>query len=194
MRNWAIPILAIQILAIDLLAEIMPLTFLTYDPPPDDVMKRPPRNIGDHIVNRWTALEVIFLGLMIGALSFLNYALFMSRSGVTFTVETADPILYARATTIAYLTIAFCQFSNILSRRYEYDTIISRNFFSNRILLMSIGGSILLMLVAIYTPVIRRFLQFDPPGLVDWIYVVCAGAAYLIIFEIMKLFKRLRRA
>jgi Ca2+-transporting ATPase len=193
MRNWAIPILAIQILAIDLLAEIMPLTFLSYDPPPDDVMKRPPRNLGEHIVNRWSALEVIFLGLVIGSLSFINYALFMWRSGTTFTIEAADPILYARATTIAYLTIAFCQFSNILSRRYEYGTIVNRNFFSNRILLLSILGSIVLMFVAIYTPLVRRFLQFDPPGLVDWIYVVGAGFVYLVVFEIMKVFKRLRR-
>lgn len=193
MRNWAIPILAIQILAIDLLAEIMPLTFLTYDPPPEDVMKQPPRNLGDHIVNRWTTLEVIFLGLMIGGLSFLNYALFMSRSGITFTVDAADPILYARATTIAYLTIAFCQFANILSRRYEYNSVLNRNFFSNRILLMSIAGSILLMLIVIYTPFLRNFLQFDPPALVDWLYVIGSGAAYLVIFEIMKVFKRLRR-
>ncbi len=193
MRNWAIPILAIQILAIDLLAEIMPLTFLSYDPPPEDVMKQPPRSLGDHIVNRWTTLEVIFLGLMIGCLSFLNYALFMSRSGVTFTVEAADPILYARATTLAYLTIAFCQFSNILSRRDEYNSILSKNFFSNRILLMSIGGSIALMLIVIYTPFLRNFLQFDPPSLVDWLYVIGAGAAYLVIFEIMKVFKQLKR-
>ncbi len=193
MRNWAIPILAIQILAIDLLAEIMPLTFLSYDPPPEDVMKRPPRDLGDHIVNKWTGIEVIFLGLLIGILSFANYALFMWRSGTTFTVDAADPVLYARATTIAYLTIAFCQFSNILSRRYEYGTIVNRNFFSNRILLLSILGSIGLMFVAIYTPIVRRFLQFDPPGIVDWIYVVGSGLVYLVCFEIMKVFKRLRR-
>jgi Ca2+-transporting ATPase len=193
MRNWAIPILAIQILAIDLLAEIMPLTFLSYDPPPEDVMKRPPRDLGEHIVNLWTSLEVIFLGLIIGGLSFANYALFMSRSGTIFTIEAADPVLYARATTIAYLTIAFCQFANILSRRYEYGSIVNRNLFSNWILLLSILGSIALMIVAIYAPPVRTFLQFDPPGFVDWLYVIGAGFAYLLIFEIMKVFKRLRR-
>jgi len=70
---------------------------------------------------------------------------------------------------------------------------VSRNLFSNRILLLSILGSILLMLIAIYTPIVRRFLQFDPPGIVDWIYVVGAGFVYLVCFEIMKAFKRLRR-
>lgn len=199
MRDWAIPILAIQILAIDLLAEIMPLTFLTYDPPPDDVMKTAPRDPNDHILNRGSSLEVILLGILIGALAFANYALFMVRHGVTFTVleETGniDPslaVLYAQAATVTYLTIGFCQFANILSRRYEKKSIFNRNFFSNRILLLSILGSIGLILLAIYLPWVSNFLRFHPPGLEDWTYVLGAAGVFLVVFEALKLFKRLR--
>jgi hypothetical protein len=49
------------------------------------------------------------------------------------------------------------------------------------------------MLIVIYTPFLRNFLQFDPPALVDWLYVIGSGAAFLVIFEIVKVFKRLRR-
>ena len=192
MRNWAIPILAIQILAIDLLAEIMPLTFLTYDPPPPEVMKRRPRNLGEHILNRMTGLEVIFLGVLIGALSFANYALFMYRTGTTFTVDSADPVLYARATSLAYLTIAFCQFANILSRRSDRRSVFHREFFSNPVLLYSILGSIALILAAIYIPVVRDFLRFAPPAPADWLWVIGAALVYLAAFEAMKLFKRMR--
>ncbi|MBN2184523.1 MAG: cation-translocating P-type ATPase [Candidatus Krumholzibacteriota bacterium] len=190
MRGWAIPILAIQILAIDLLAEIMPLTFLTYDPPSEDIMNRPPRSLSDHIVNKWSFVEVIFLGLVIGGLSFVNYALFMSRSGTVFSEDSPGSMLYSTATTIAYLTIAFCQFVNILSRRYEHRSIFSMNFFTNRILLLSIIASALIMLAVIYTPTVQDFLQFRGPGLVDWFYILGAAAVYLIIFEILKSFKR----
>jgi len=192
LRNWAIPILAIQILAIDLLAEIMPLTFLSYDPPPPDVMKKPPRDLKEHIINKWTAIEVIFLGLMIGALSFGNYAVFMFRNAITFTVDAADPLLYARATTIVYLTIAFCQFVNILSRRDDRISVFSRNILSNRILLLSILGSIILILIVIYTPFVRDFLRFAPLRAIDWLYVLGAAAIYLFAFEVMKMLKRMR--
>jgi Ca2+-transporting ATPase len=192
LRNWAIPILAIQILAIDLLAEIMPLTFLTYDPPPPDVMKRPPRNMGEHIVNLQSASEVIFLGLLIGGLSFANFALFMHRHGVTFTLESVDPLLYARATTITYVTIAFCQFANILSRRDDIRSILNRNFFSNKILLGSILGSIALIAIATHVPYIRDFLQFAPPSPGDWLYVLGATGVFLLVFEVMKTIKRLK--
>ncbi len=193
LRGWAIPILAIQILAIDLLAEIMPLTFLTYDPPPEDVMKQPPRNIGAHIVNPRSAMEVILLGLVIGALSFINYALFMFRNGITFTVDAADPLLYAQATTVTYLTIAFCQYVNILSRRDDFRSIISRGFFTNRILLVSILGSMSLMTIAIYAPYVSDFLRFAPPSPIDWLYVLGSAGVFLIVFEVMKGLRRLRR-
>ncbi len=193
LRNWAIPILAIQILAIDLLAEIMPLTFLTYDPPPSDTMTRPPRNLKDHIINKWSTVEIIILGLLIGVFSFANYALFMFREGIIFTVDSADPALYARGTTIAYLTIAFCQFANIMSRRHETDSIFSSNIFSNRILVFSIFGSVGLMLAAIYIPAVRLFLQFAPPSPLDWLYVLGAGLMYLGCFEVLKLVKRIKK-
>lgn len=193
LRDWAIPILAIQILAIDLLAEIMPLTFLTFDPPSEGVMKSPPRNLGEHILNRMTSIQVISLGLLIGVLAFANYVLFMSREGTTFTLNNVDPLLYSRATTITYVTIAFCQYVNILSHRFEFCSLFNWNFFSNRILLGSILLSVVLILVVVYTPVVRDFLRFAPVSPVDWMYVVGAAAVYLLAFETMKLFKRIRQ-
>ena len=189
-KDWAIPIFAIQILAIDLLAEIMPLTCLTFDPAFEGIMKLPPRDLKEHILNRITSLEVICLGLLMGALAFGNYALFMSRQGTIFTLDSADPLLYARATTITYLTIAFCQLVNILSHRFERLSIFNSNFFSNRILLGSIGGSILLVLLVVHTPGVRDFLRFAPPSWIDWLYVLGAAALYLSAFEVLKLFKR----
>ncbi len=194
LKDWAIPILAIQILAIDLLAEIMPLTFLTFDPPSEEVMTSPPRNLGEHILNRITSLQVIVFGLLIGVLAFGNYALFMLRQGTTFTLESADPFLYAKATTITYVTIAFCQYINILSHRFESASLFNRNFFSNRILLGSIVVSIGLILVVVYTPVVRDFLRFAPVSPVDWMYVLGAATVYLLAFETMKFFKRIRQS
>lgn len=192
LKNWAIPILAIQILAIDLLAEIMPLTCLTFDPPSEGIMKREPRNLEEHILNRLTSIQVILLGLLIGVLAFANFALFMVRQGTTFTVEISDPVLYARATTLTYLTIAFCQFVNILSHRSEQRSVFSSNFFSNRILLGSIAGSVVLILLVIHLPVVKDFLRFAPPSHIDWLYVLGAAAVYLIVFEVLKIFKRMK--
>lgn len=194
MWNWAMPILVIQILAIDLLAEVMPLTFLTYDPPSEYMMTSPPRSLEEHIINRFTGTEVIFLGLLIGALAFMNFGLFMDRVGVQLTLGNItmpeNVLLYAQATTLSYLTIAYCQFVNILSRRYDYTSIFNRNFFGNRILLGSIVASIGLVFLGIYGPYISDFLSFGSIGFTDWIYVLLSAGIYLGAFEILKLLKR----
>jgi Ca2+-transporting ATPase len=192
MGNWAIPILAIQILAIDLLAEVMPLTCLTFDPPVEGVMKHAPRDQSKHIMNRRTSLEVAFMGLLMGALAFGNFTLYMFREGLRFTGEVSGSVHYARATTLSYLTIGFCQYANVLSRRFELKSIFNRNFFGNRILLWSILASMGLILVAVYTPVISGFLYFQGPRLQDWLYVLGAAGVFLSVFEVLKSVKRSR--
>ena len=191
--DWAIPILAIQILAIDLLAEIMPLTFLTFDPPAEGVMKAPPRDPKAHIMNLATSTEVLFLGILIGALAFANFGIYMFREQIKLTNDMLASQHYARATALSYLTIAFCQFVNILSRRFDFRSIFNRNFATNKILLGSIAGSIGLVCLGVYTPYIRDFLYFSGPRASDWIYILGAAAVYLGAFELMKLGKRLRR-
>jgi Ca2+-transporting ATPase len=190
--NWAIPILAIQILAIDLLAEVMPLTCLTFDPPAEGVMRHPPRDQRRHIMNRRTSLEVAFLGLLMGVLAFGNFALYMFREGLRFTGEVSGSVHYARATTLSYLTIGFCQYANVLSRRYELKSVFNRNFFGNRILLWSILASVGLIVVAVYTPVISGFLYFQGPRPGDWLYVLGAAGVFLSVFEALKSVKRSR--
>lgn len=195
MWNWPLPILVIQILAIDLLAEVMPLTFLTYDPPSEYMMTSPPRSLEEHIINKFTSAEVIFLGLLIGVLAFMNFGLFMDRAGVQLTVDNigGNALVYAQATTLAYLTIAYCQFTNILSRRYDHTSIFNRNFFSNKILLGSILASIGLVFLGVYAPVISDFLAFGSIGVIDWLYVLLSAGIFLGVFEILKFFKRRRR-
>jgi Ca2+-transporting ATPase len=188
--GWPIPILVIQILAIDLLAEILPLTALTFDPSSKDLMTSPPRRQQEHILNRYTTSEILFLGILMGGLGFANFVLFMGRTGADLTVT---HVLYSRATSLSYATIVFCQFANILSRRYNYDSFFNRNLWSNKKILWSIVISIGLTLTVIYTPTVNGFLGFAPLTLSDWASVLAAAAIFLLAHEIIKAVKRSRR-
>lgn len=188
--GWAIPLLAIQILAIDLVAEILPLTFLTFDPPSEEIMNSPPRDRKKQILNRYMSAEILFFGVLIGVLAFMNFALFMHREGITLTMDHVDTIMYARATTITWVTIAFCQFANILSRRYNYSSLFNKNFFSNKKLLSVILLSIGFVMLGVYGPYIHEFLSFASLSIVDWLYILMSTAIFLIAFEVMKILKR----
>jgi len=188
--GWPIPILAIQILAIDLLAEILPLTALTFDPSSKDLMISPPRSQEEHILNQYTMGEILFLGFFMGALGFANFGVFTQRTGVDLSMTHG---MYPRATTLSYATIVFCQFINILSRRYNYDSLFNSNFWSNRKILWSIVISIGFTLTAIYAPFINNFIGFAPLTLSDWGSVLVAAVVFLLAHELIKMFKRSRR-
>jgi len=186
--NLPVPILAIQILAIDLLAEILPLTAFTFDPGSKDIMKSPPREKDEHIVNKRSFSEIAFFGVLMGVLAFLNYYLFSSRMGLMNMTE-AHP-LYARATTITYLTIAFTQLTNIMSRRYEKITIFNKNIISNKKMVYSIILSIAMIATAIYTPFINKYLGFAGISVIDWFYVIGSAVVFLGAHELLKAYKR----
>jgi Ca2+-transporting ATPase len=188
--NYPIPILAVQVLAIDLIGEIMPLTFLTFDPPTEDVMSSPPRNPKEHIVNRRYAAEFIFLGILIGGLAFANFLIFMQREGLTLTVNDTNILPYFQVTALAYATIVFCQYINIMEWRYDYTTIFNRNIFTNKILLASIIASIGLVLIAIYAPFISDFLVFSDLKFADWGLVGLAIVIFLFVFEVLKVLRK----
>jgi Ca2+-transporting ATPase len=190
--NYPIPILAGQILAIDLLGEIGPLTLLTFDPPDKDAMNMPPRKPGEHMLNVFAGTEITLMGILIGGLAFLNFFLFMKREGVTLTVDSVDTLDYFKATALSYATIVFCQFINILQRRSERISLFNPNFFTNRILLFSVVISIGLVLLAIYGPYLSEFLAFGPMTLTDWLFVLGAAIIFLGIFEVLKSLKRIR--
>ncbi len=188
--NYPIPILAVQVLAIDLIGEIMPLTFLTFDPPTKGVMTSPPRNPKEHIVNRRSANEFIFLGIFIGGLAFLNFIIFMQREGITLNVNDTNILPYFQVTALAYATIVFCQYINILEWRYDHTTLFNRNIFTNKILLASIVISIGLVLFAIYGPFISDFLVFSDLKIADWGLVGLASLIFLVVFEILKILRK----
>ena len=181
--GWAIPILTIQILSIDLLGEILPLTALTYDPGSKKLMTSPPRRRDEHIVNIYSFTEIVFLALLIGGLAFANYGILAGD------ISPEHP-LYPRATTTAYLTIVICQFFNIMSRRYEYTTLFNSNFFTNKKMLYSILISIIMVLIVIYTPFINHYLGFTGVTLGDWVRVILAGFIFLSGHEVIKWYKR----
>jgi len=196
--DYPIPILAVQVLAIDLIGEIMPLTFLTFDPPSKEIMNRPPRDPKKHIVNRRVSTEFISLGIIIGGLAFINFLLFIDRYNVTnLTSDITEnintlPIEYLQVGALAYATIVFCQYVNILQWRHERTTFFNKNLFSNKILIGSIIGSAAIVIFAIYAPYVSDFFVFGGLKLIDWSYVLLAAVVYLFVFEIIKKIRKIK--
>lgn len=175
------PITAVQILAVDLIGELLPLAALTFDPPEKEIMSQPPRDLDEHILQKHSYLNLFYYGFWMGAVAFFSFCM-VYKFG-TGTIESG------RAA--AYLGIILCQFLNILSRRSE-GTIFTRHLFSNPQLLGAFAISLTAIALLIYLPALSLWLGFGALSLTDLMYPLGGAIFFLFLQEIAKVLGVLR--
>lgn len=176
-----------EILAIDLVAELFPIAALGWDPADSDVMVEQPRSTKNHILDRNNILDLLWCGLLIGGLAFFNYLWFFSRQGVSPQYLTSGSLVHLQATSLTYLTIVICQLGNIIQRRSKHG-IFTRYQFNNRHFWFAISLSLFCVANIIYNPWIAPYFQAGPLGVIDWIYALGAAVIFLGIRETQRLF------
>jgi P-type Ca2+ transporter type 2C len=173
-----IPILAVQILLIDIVGEMFPLIMLTYDPPEKSMMENPPRNPKDKILTGDSMLGIAFSGVIMGLLA---YAAFM----FSYFQNQDTHFQYEKSITITFISIIFGQFANLLSRR-TYGNALGKYLFSNRNLLLAFLFSISCIMLIVYVPLLNLYFHTSPLSIFDWILPLAAGAICLSIYELRK--------
>jgi P-type Ca2+ transporter type 2C len=174
-----------QILAIDLIAELFPIAALGWDKADHEVMKEQPRNPRVHILNRGAIEDLVVCGLIIGSLAFANYLFAIMRRGVDPTALDTNSLIHMKATTVTYLTIVLCQFANILQRR-STKGFFTRYQFHNKQLWIAFAGSTLCIVAIIYSPVLSPYFRTSPVDAVDWFCALTAAGTFLTIREIQR--------
>jgi Ca2+-transporting ATPase len=187
-------ILGLQILAIDLVGQLLPVTALTWDPTQEAVMGQAPRNPSDHLFNRKTLWDMTWTGCLMGAIAFANFLFLFQRNGFNpWKIDAANP-LYFRATTLTYVSLVFVSWMNVLSKRTEEkETVFNRYLWSNGRLLLSFVASLLLVCGLVYIPIVQNFLSTGSLTWGDWLYAAAGALIYLAIYECVKWVERLRK-
>lgn len=182
-----IAILAVQILAIDLIAELFPVTALGWDSAQNDLMHDRPRDLKDHIINSRAVNEFLGYGLLAASLAYANFIIFFARHGQNPAHINSSGKLYAQATILTYLTLVLCQFINLLFvRTSDKEPFFSRYLWSNKKLLIAFGASLFCILNIIYNPVVQPYFKSGSLSVADWLYAFAA----LIIYLTVRLFQR----
>jgi len=176
---------ALQILAVDLMAELFPIAALGWDPPTGNIMNDKPRDIKQHILNGRAILDLILGGIIIGGLAYACFIVTFTLSGQV--VSSANPVLTAKATTAAYLAIVLCQYVTVLSRRTAHgESMFTRYIFSNWRLWAAIGFSLFCVLLIIYVPFLANIIGNGPLSFVEWTPPIIAAIVYLVFREVAK--------
>ncbi len=179
----AVPLLATQILWINLLTDSLPALALGVDPARHDVMRDAPRHASEPLIDREMWIGVVFVGLVmaIATLLTIDYKL---PGGLIDGSSSLD-----QARTAGFTVLVLAQLFNCFNSRSERGSAFT-GLFTNRWLWGAIAISVALQVAVVYVPFLND--AFGTTGLTvnDW--VVCAAAASSVLWldELKKLIVR----
>jgi Ca2+-transporting ATPase len=170
----------IQILAIDVVAQILPITALGWDNPLANLMREKPRNLHDHIINARAVGGFIGFGALAAGLSYINYLFFFMRHHLSPAyIATSNP-LYIQATTLTYLTLVLCLYVYLLFERADaHDKFFTSYLWSNKKLLIAFAASFILIGNIIYNPWVRPYFTTASLNWLDWLTAIGFAAIYM---------------
>ncbi len=181
-----VPLLATQILWINLLTDSGPALALGVEPPDRDVMNKPPRDPKTSVITRTMWFDIFFVGviMMVGTLAVMDASLpggYLAGANGTM----------AYAQTMAFTTLVFFQLFNAFNARSDELSAFA-GFFTNRWLWLALGVSLLLQVAVIYVPFLQTAFSTMPLAPTDWAICIAVGSTVLWLREIVKVFQRRR--
>jgi magnesium-transporting ATPase (P-type) len=180
----AVPLLATQILWINLLTDSAPALALGVDPPPDDVMARPPRRLTDRIIDARMWAGIAWVGLVMATVTLV--ALDLRLEGGIF--GGSGGIQEAR--TMAFTTLVLAQLFNCFNARSD-TTSAFHHLFTNRLLWAAIAFSVLMQIAVVHLSILNDAFDTTPLSAGDWL--LCTALASIVLWadEAKKLLERL---
>jgi Ca2+-transporting ATPase len=176
-----IPLLALQILFVNLVTDEFPALGLIVEPASKDIMLKPPRNPKENILSKRILLYTIgvTLTIFIGTL-----ALFVWTWHAASALPPAERAAAAQTTAFAAL-ISFELFNALNSRSLEHS-IFRVGLFTNKKLLAALSASILAMLVAIYWQPMQGIFKTAPLGFEMWTKILLISSTVVVTAEVLK--------
>lgn len=149
--GFPVPLLAVQILWINIIAEEMPAIGLAVEPVRPNVMTKKPRDPKEPLLSAGLIAYTLGMAAAIVAGSLGLYIIALN-AGIDLS--------YAR--TIAFVSLGLFTVYNAYSSRSIEGSALMMNPFGNRILILGILISILAIMAAVYLPLMQSIFQTAP--------------------------------
>ncbi len=182
-----LPLLAIQILWVNLVTDGLPAIALSVEPISRDVMRKKPRKPKEGILTRRMAIRLVAMAATItaGTLGLFVWALH-SRGWVWGQELLSESPDYIYAVTIAFTALMMFEMFNAIASKSEEKNFTS-GIFRNKWLLLAIASSLALHLAVIYTP-LSAYFSTTALSIKDLGIIVAAASSVIIVDSVFKFF------
>ncbi|RGC44163.1 calcium-translocating P-type ATPase, PMCA-type [Enterococcus gallinarum] len=176
------PLVAIQLLWLNLVTDSLPALALGMEPVEPGVMKQKPRDSRKSIFADGFAASMIFYGVLVGAITLAAYWL---GEYVLSDPTVAD----GTANTMAFATLVFGELTRAFAVRSETRSIFSIGVFSNSAMNKAFLVSLALQLAVLFIPFLQEIFKVQSLTGIEWVIVILLSLVPLIVSELTKAFR-----
>ena len=196
-----LPLLVVQVLAIDLAIDVIPSLALSREPPEAGIMQEPPRSITERLFTRKVLLRSVFIGVIIATGAMIGCLNSWAASGWHFGMPvpenwqfgvqgiTTDPA-YLKGVTIMFAGIVVAQAGNVLVCRTSKQSIFKTSLAKNKWIVWGIIAQLSILAVLIYVPLMQQIFGTTALGLMDWLFLLALAITVIVAEEIRKFIVR----
>ena len=181
-----LPLLATQLLWINLVTDGAPALALGVDPPDEDVMQQSPRSRKESIITGRMWFSILFVGIVFAA----GTLLILDASLPGGFIEGHGNIRYAQ--TMTFNTMVWFSIFHVFNARSDQRSAFV-GMFTNKWLWGSILLAITLQAAVIYIPFLQQAFSTVPLTLGDWLRCIGVASSVLWLRELAKLIDSSRR-
>jgi Ca2+-transporting ATPase len=180
-----LPLLATQLLWINLVTDGAPALALGVDPADHDVMNRPPRPFGEAVITSRMWFGIFFVAVVMAA----GTLLVLDASLPGGLVGGSGNMRYAQ--TMAFTTLVLFQLFNLFNARSDERSAFE-GLFHNAWLWSAIGLALALQVAVVYLPVLQQAFSTVSLSPVDWLRCAVVASSVLWLREVSKAITRIR--
>jgi Ca2+-transporting ATPase len=186
-----LPLLVVQVLAIDLGMDVFPSLALIMEPPEPDIMARPPRRFGSRLIGSATLLRSLYVGAIVGVgCLFWAFHTWATGGWVFGQASIADPTVYARGTTVVLAGIMAGQLGNFFSARASSQSAFRLSPLRNKWLFPAILAQIGILVSIVYLPILQQVFRTASLSWTDWAVLYSLAPFVLLVEETRKILTR----
>ncbi|UFK97867.1 cation-translocating P-type ATPase [Kaistella faecalis] len=189
--GWASPLIATQLLWINLITDSLPAIALGMDHGDPEVMNENPRDPKENFFSHGAGLQAVLGGLFIGLICIFAFWFGYYEMGYSPSDRNVPDEVVKNARTLAFMVLVFAQLFYSLGLRNMKKSIFEVGFFSNKYLIGAIVLGILLQVLVLFVPLLRDAFKLHMLDQKGWIMAAILGLMPLTAHELYKmLFKR----
>ena len=184
-----LPLLATQLLWINLITDSAPALAMGVDPATDDLMSRKPRHLDDRLIDVRMWSSVIQTGLVIAVVTLLTMDLYLPGGLIPFIGSGTGDLTTAR--TAGFTALVFTSlFTSFTARSDTTSALVG--LFANRWLWGAVALAVLLQVAVVHLPILNIAFGTAPLALDQWLVCAAMASGVLVHSELRKLVNRIR--